>query len=116
MEDTINVREPTQRSTQNCSDEDGDERTVEGENDQPGNEVSVLNPGILEAQNKFELLFKSQYIKKSIAMAELPAKRCLIMYDESGPKIVKVKESLWPESSNEEIDVTGLQQVSAHSK
>ena len=107
VEDSLNARESVQESIQYCIEKDDSE----GVQKQKENEVSTLNAQILEIQNKLEQLFKSQHTKEAIA-TDLAAKRCLIMCDKSESKVIEVTK----EESLSKIDVTGLQQVSAHSK
>ena len=103
-------RESTQGKIQFWSQEvNVDSEGVQEKNEQQENEVSTLNTGISEIKNKFEKLFKSQCTKKAIA-TDLAAKRCLIVCDESDSKIIEVNA----EENFNQLDVAGLQQVSAH--
>ena len=103
---TLQVGEPLQENTQSYSQVAGND----GVQDISRNEVSSLNPRILEAHNKFELLFKSRHINADTS-SNPAAKRCLVVYDKSGSKIVEVNELL--QESSIKTDVTSLEQVSA---
>lgn len=96
---------PLQGRIQYCSEKV--ENDSEDEKGQPENEASALNRGILEIQSRFEQLFKSQCRKKAI---DLTARRCLIVCGKSDSKTIEVTE----EECSSTINITGLQQVSAH--